>query len=367
MKIKLKEVTVGEVAKGYKDNSIEGCFGYDGNLNIRPPYQREFIYNDKKRNAVVSTVRHGFPLNVMYWNKVIDQNNNVHYEVLDGQQRTISICQFVNNEFSVDYKYIHTLKKEEQQQILNYPLMIYVCEGTEAEKLEWFKTINISGEELTPQELRNAIYVGPWLEDAKKHFSKPQNPAQDIASKLMSGKPIRQDYLATTLKWICEKQNKDIREYMAFHQLDPNCNELWLYFTQVINWVKTIFPKYRKEMKGIDWGILYNHYHQQNFDSTYLEKQIEDLIMDDEVTKKKGIYSYLITKKEKYLSLREFTPAMKRKQYELQKGICNICHKHFEINEMEADHITPWSQGGKTNMSNIQILCRECNRRKSNK
>ena len=366
MKIKLKEVTVGEVANGYIDNDVEGCFGYDGNLNIRPPYQREFVYNDKKRNAVVATVRQGFPLNVMYWNKVVDKNNKVHYEILDGQQRTISICQFVNNEFSVDYKYMHSLTENERKQILNYPLMIYVCEGTETEKLEWFKTINIAGEELTPQELKNAVYVGPWLTDAKKHFSKPQNPAQDIASKLMKGKPIRQDYLATTLKWISEKENIDIREYMSYHQQDPNCNELWLYFTNVVNWVKTLFPKYRKEMKGIDWGILYNHHHTEMFDAATLEKEIETLMLDDEVTKKKGIYPYLITKEEKYLSLREFTPSMKSQQYAKQKGFCNICHKHFDPDEMEADHITPWSQGGKTIMSNLQLLCRDCNRRKSN-
>lgn len=367
MKIELKKVTVGEVAKGYRDDATEGCFGYDGKLNIRPPYQREFVYNDKKKNAVVNTVMHGFPLNVMYWNKVIDADGTVHYEVLDGQQRTISICQYVTNEFSVNFKYMHTLKKEEKEQILNYPLMIYVCEGTEAEKLEWFKTINIAGEELTPQELRNAIYVGPWLTDAKRHFSKPQNPAQSMANKFMSGKPIRQDYLATTLKWICEAQNKDIREYMAYHQQDANCNELWLYFTQVINWVKTLFPKYRKQMKGVDWGILYNHHHQEMFDAATLEDEIEKLMMDDEVTKKKGIYPYLITKKEKYLSLREFTDAQKSKQYEKQQGICNICHKHFEIDQMEADHIIPWSQGGKTVMSNLQMLCRECNRHKSDK
>lgn len=367
MKIKLTEITVGEVANGYRDDALEGCVGYNGKLNIRPAYQREFIYKEKERNAVVNTVRHGFPLNVMYWNKVTEPNGEEHYEILDGQQRTISICQFVNNEFSVDYQYMHTLTKEEQEQILNYPLMIYVCEGTEQEKLEWFKTINIAGEELTKQELRNAIYVGPWLTDAKRHFSRPQNPAKDIAGKLLSGQPIRQDYLEKALEWICDAQNKDIREYMAYHQQDKNCNELWLYFNNVITWVNTLFPKYRKGMKGIKWGILYNKCKENTYDSTELENQVSNLMMDDEVTAKKGIYPYLLTNDEKYLSLRSFTKSQKREKYEEQNGICPICGKHFEIDEMEGDHITPWSEGGKTELDNLQMLCKEDNRRKSNR
>lgn len=366
MKISLKKVTVGQVAKGYKDDALEGCTGYDGLLNIRPPYQREFVYKEKQRNAVVDTVTKGFPLNVMYWNKVIEPNGDVHYEILDGQQRTISICQFVNNEFSVNYKFFNNLTPDEQEMIKNYPLMIYICEGTEKEKLDWFKVINIAGEALTKQELRNAIYVGPWLADAKRHFSKPQNPAKDIAGKLLKGHAIRQDFLAEALDWICDDQDKDIREYMAEHQQDKNCNELWLYFNNVITWVNTLFPKYRKEMKGVKWGILYNKCKFNDYDSNELEQEIEKLMMDDEVTSKSGIYAYLLTGDQKTLSLRTFTKAQKREKYEEQKGICAICEKEFDIDDMEGDHITPWSEGGKTEIDNLQMLCKNCNRRKSN-
>jgi len=365
MKIELKGILVEDVVKNYTNNDEEGVVGFDGKLNIRPKYQREFVYDDKKRNAVLETIWKNFPLNVMYWAK----NENETYEVLDGQQRTISICQYVNKKFSIEFtkekpQYFHNLEKEEQEKILKYKLMIYFCEGTDREKLDWFKIINIAGEKLTDQELRNAIYTGEWLTDAKRYFSKNNCPAYNIAKDYLTGVSIRQEYLETAIKWISEN---NIEKYMAEHQHTPNANELWLYFQKVINWVKVIFPNYRKEMKGINWGNLYNNFKDKKFDSKELEKQIKKLIDDDDVTSKKGIYEYLIDGEEKHLSIRSFTDKEKLKVYEKQDGICKKCGKKFKIEEMEADHITPWSLGGKTIIENCQMLCKEDNRRKSSK
>ncbi|NLN95636.1 MAG: DUF262 domain-containing protein [Bacteroidales bacterium] len=360
MKIELKEVTVRELTNDYQDNEENGVIGYSGKLDIRPPYQREFIYKDAQRDAVIDTVTKDFPLNVMYW-AVRDDGN---FEVIDGQQRTISICQFVHGDFTFNSRYFHNLQQDEKEQILNYKLMVYFCSGTDSEKLEWFKTINIAGEELTPQELRNAVYSGSWVTDAKRYFSKNGCPAYGIGSDYLSGSAIRQDYLETTIKWI---NNGEIEAYMAKHQNEPNANELWLYFQSVINWVQAVFPNYRKEMKGIEWGELYNQYKSQNFDSKKLEEEIKSLMIDDDVTKKKGIYWYVLTGKEKYLNIRSFTDNQKREAYERQNGICAVCKEHFELAEMEADHITPWHEGGKTSAENCQMLCREDNRRKSGK
>ncbi len=362
MKIELKEVKIRDLVENYVNNDEEGVTGYNGKLNIRPKFQREFVYKDKQRDEVIRTVRKGFPLNVMYW--VINEDGT--FELLDGQQRTISICEYVCGAYSIDFQFFHNLEKDEQEQILDYPLMIYVCEGKDSEKLEWFKTINIAGEKLYDQELRNAIYTGEWLTDAKRHFSKTSCPAYKIASDYMNGSTIRQDYLQTAIEWICDVK-MEIEDYMALHQHDSNANELWIYFMAVINWVKTIFPKYRKEMKGVEWGLLYNKYKDDKLDTKALEKEISRLMQDDDVTAKKGIYEYLLSGDEKHLNIRAFTQSMKRETYEKQEGICPICKKHFEIDEMEADHITPWCEGGKTNADNCQMLCRECNRRKSNK
>ena len=362
MKIELKEVKIRELVENYINNDEDGVTGYSGLLNIRPKYQREFVYGDKQRDEVIRTVRKGFPLNVMYW--VRNEENS--FELLDGQQRTISICEYVDGSFSLDYQFFHNLEKDEQEQILDYPLMIYVCEGKDSEKLDWFKTINIAGAELTQQELRNAIYTGEWLTDAKRHFSKTNCPAQNMASDYLTGTSIRQDYLQTAIKWVCNQEMK-IEDYMALHQHDSNSNELWIYFMGVINWVKTIFPKYRKEMKGIEWGYLYNQYKDDKLDTKVLEQEISRLMQDDDVTAKKGIYEYLLSGNEKYLNIRAFTQSMKRETYEKQEGICPICRHHFELEQMEADHITPWCEGGKTASNNCQMLCKECNRRKSSK
>lgn len=361
MKIEPREILIGALTQGYVEDAEKGVRGYYGNLNIRPAYQREFVYKDKQRDAVIDTIRKGFPLNVMYW----VYNEDETYEVLDGQQRTISICQYVHGDFSINDQYFHNLEEDQQQQILNYKLMVYVCEGDASEKLEWFKIINIAGEKLFAQELRNAIYTGPWLAHAKRHFSKTGCPAYKIGNKLLTGSPIRQDYLETAIKWI---NNKKIEAYMADHQHDANANELWLYFQKVIGWVNATFPIPRKEMKGIDWGLLYNDHHERFLDPAELEGQIKELMIDDEVQKPKGIYTYLLTGDEKHLGLRTFTEKQKRVAFEKQNGICPITGKQFEdYNKMHADHIVPWSKGGKTTDDNCQMLDPKANLEKSNK
>ena len=362
MKIELNEIPVREVVEGYVDSAESGCVGYGGRLNIRPAFQREFIYKDKQRDEVIKTITKNFPLNVMYWVK----NDDGNYEMLDGQQRTISICQYVQDEFLINHRGFSNLTNTEKEQILNYKLMIYICEGNDKEKLDWFKIINIAGVELTAQELRNAIYTGEWLTDAKRYFSKQGCPAQGLASEYLNGTSIRQDYLETAIKWLSSSQGKEIEDYMSQHQHYTNCNELWLYFQSVISWVKVIFPNYRREMKGLDWGILYNKFHTNNYGAKILETKIIELMEDDDVTNNKGIYEYLLDGDERHLSIGQFTPKMKRAAYERQKGICAKCGNHFEIEEMYADHITPWSKGGKTIAENCKLLCANCNRRKSN-
>ena len=358
MNIELHEITIREIAGNYIDNAENGVIGYNGRLNIRPKYQREFVYKEQQRNAVIETIFKNFPLNVMYWVK----NSDDEFEVLDGQQRTISFCQYVNGDFSINNRAFQNLTKTEQEQILNYKVMVYFCEGNDKEKLDWFKTINIAGEKLTDQELRNAVYTGSWLSDAKLKFSKTNCVAYLQGNKYLNGSPIRQDYLETALEWINDGK---IEDYMSKHQHDPNANELFFYFRAVIDWVENTFIKYRKEMKGIEWGVLYNQFKDKIIDTAELEKEIAALMADDDVTNQKGIYPYVLTRQEKYLSVRTFDPRMKRTAYEKQKGFCKKCGKHFELEQMEADHITPWSKGGKTLAENCQMLCKDCNRKKS--
>ncbi|HIH96086.1 MAG TPA: DUF262 domain-containing protein [Thermoplasmata archaeon] len=358
MKVELQEIIVGDVAENYVDNAEEGVVGYNRRLNIRPKYQREFVYDEKQRNAVIDTIRKGFPLNVIYWVK----NGDGSFEVLDGQQRTISFCQYVNGDFSINNRAFHNLTETEKQQILDYKLMVYLCEGNDKEKLDWFRIVNIAGERLYDQELRNAVYTGPWLSDAKLKFSKSNCAAYLLSNKYVKGSPIRQDIFETALKWI---SNNNIENYMSIHQHDPNANELWFYFRNVIEWVELTFKTYRREMKGVDWGSLYNEFKDEIFDTEALESEIQKLMMDDDVTSKRGIYPYVLRHTERDLNIRAFTANQKREAYERQNGICAHCGKHFDINEMEADHIKPWHLGGKTKSENCQMLCRQCNREKS--
>lgn len=366
MEIELKEITVSELAESYEDNADEGVAGYGGKLDIRPPYQREFIYKDKQRDAVINTITKDFPLNVMYW----AVRNDGNYEIIDGQQRTISICQYVEGDFSVkvgsfpENRAFHNLQKNEKKQIMNYKLMVYLCSGEDSERLEWFKIINIAGEKLTDQEMRNAVFHGSWVSNAKRHFSKINCPAYGLGKDYLSGAVNRQDYLEKAINWISEG---NIESYMSKNQHEPNANELWLYFQSVINWIKAVFPNYRREMKGIEWGFLYNEFKDQKFDSNKLEDEISKLMEDEDVGSKKGIYSYVLNRKEKHLNIRSFSKNQKREAYERQKGICVVCKEHFEIEEMEADHITPWHAGGKTSADNCQMLCKDDNRTKSGK
>lgn len=359
MDIKLHYITVRELVDGYQDMGEDGVVGYGGKLNIRPPYQREFVYNDKQREAVIHTIFKGYPLNTMYW--AVTPSG---FEIIDGQQRTVSICQYVDGIFAYQGRYFHNLQKDEQNAFLDYQLTIYHCEGTDSEKLAWFRTINIAGVKLTDQELRNAVYAGPWTADAKRYFSRSNCPAWQIGEPYLVGSPIRQDYLETAIAWISDG---DIEGYMAKHQHDSTANPLWLYFQAVIAWVKATFPTYRREMKGVPWGFLYNKYKDEKLDPVALEEEVARLMADDDVTRKKGIYEYVLTRDERHLNIRTFTPTQKRTIYERQKGLCAICQQHFSFEDMEADHIVPWSQGGKTAIDNGQLLCRDCNRKKANR
>ena len=360
MKIEFKEITIRELTNGYEDNNEAGVLGYSGKLDIRPPYQREFIYKDKQRDAVINTIVKDFPLNVMYW--AVREDGD--FEIIDGQQRTISICQYFEGDFAFNDLYFHNLQNDEKEQFLDYKLMVYLCSGTDSEKLEWFKTINIAGEKLTDQELRNAVYSGSWVTDAKRYFSKNGCAAYGLGGDYLSGSAIRQEYLETTIKWI---SNDDINGYMAKHQHKPDATSLWLYFQSVIAWVQATFPTYRKEMKGIDWGALYNLFKDQEYNPNKLEFEISRLMEDEDVTKKKGIYFYVLDGMERHLNIRAFSNNQKREAYERQKGNCLVCSEHFKIDEMEGDHITPWHDNGKTIAENCQMLCKEDNRRKAGK
>ena len=370
MEIKLYEILVRDLFKGYNDSQEEGVVAYSGLLDIRPKYQREFVYDEKKRNAVIDTVLKDYPLNVMYW----AVNDNGTYEVIDGQQRTLSICQYVNGDFSIKDKdgnpqYFHTQKPDIKEQILNYKLMVYFCEGTETEKLAWFKTVNIAGERLTDQELRNAVYCGDWLTHAKRYFSKSGCAAVKVGDKYVKGQAIRQELLETALEWISIDRGCSIEDYMSKHARDAEATELWEYYRNVIDWVRMTFTKYRKEMKEVnrDWGKLYHDFKDYHYDTILLEQEIDYLMQDDDVTSSKGIYLYVLTRQERFLNLRTFDQRTRRAAYESQQGRCPLCGMTYKYEEMEADHIIPWSKGGHTTADNCQMLCKECNRIKGNR
>lgn len=375
MQITKKTITVRDLCQNYRDDNDGGVYGYDNGehiLVLRPKYQREFIYPDKKRDAVIDTIMNGFPLGIMYWSKVDDNT----FECLDGQQRSISICQYVNSDYPVKFngndRFFHNLNEEEQENILNYELEIRICEGSEEEKLRWFQRINVAGEVLTEQELLNATYTGPWLSDAKNFFSKRNCVAMQMADGYIKGNPIRQDILEKALSWIADRDNLESGQmYMAIHQHDEDANELWLYFQTVINWAKMLFPDTSKKLTAVqEWGILYNKYHDKAYNSNTLKSEVKKLLLDDDVTKDTGIIPYVLSGKtkhdEKLLSIRTFSEGQKIKAYEKQKGICPICGKHFEYEEMQGDHIVPWSKGGRTIDENLQMLCSTCNATKGN-
>ncbi|MBQ8126216.1 MAG: DUF262 domain-containing protein [Kiritimatiellae bacterium] len=373
MKIELHGIRIRELVEGYADDPEQGVRAYGGRLDVRPPYQREFVYKDKERDAVISTVMKGFPLNVMYWVRKDDGT----FEVMDGQQRTISLCRYFAGDFSwgeigavggLGAKFFHRQPEDIQRKFLDYELMVYFCEGTPSEKIDWFRVINIAGLKLTDQEMRNAVYSGPWVTDAKRYFSKSGCVAAKVGAKYLNGSADRQDYLETAIAWwVNSAKDKAIEDYMAIHQGDAEAVELWLHFQKVVNWVETIFPKYRKEMKGLEWGRLYTEYGTGRYNPSELEGAVARLMADKEVQNNKGVYEYLLSggaRKEK-LNLRAFDDDEKRIAYELQKGVCPKCGGHFAFEEMQGDHIVPWSRGGKTVQENCQMLCRRCNGIKS--
>ena len=372
MNIELHHIPIREITEGYSDNEEGGVTGYGGRLNIRPPFQREFIYTEPQQKAVINTILNGFPLNVMYWVR----NDSGGFEMLDGQQRTISICRYVNNVFSID---LHpndpisfvNLPEPQKEQILNYALMIYICDGNDKEKLDWFETVNIAGEQLNPQERRNAIYSGPWITDAKRYFSR-NNCAAKNYSDYLKGTCNRQDYLETVIKWIAHrdgiKGDDSVSSYMNIHSKDKDSREMFLYFQSVMNWVQYLFTTYRKDMNRVEWGVLYNLYGKKtDLTPEEMEETVSRLMADEDVSSKAGIYEYVFDGDERHLSIRKFPNRDKRAAYERQKGICPHCKKHYEYEQMEADHITPWSKGGHTEPENCQVLCRACNRKKGGK
>lgn len=372
MKIAETKITVRDLTTNYIDSAQSGVVGYKGMLDIRPAYQREFIYTGKERSAVIDTLTKGYPLSIMYWADL----GKGKFEVIDGQQRTISICQYINGDFSVEDKYFHNLTQNEQDQILNYELTVYQCSGTDSQKLKWFETINIAGKALTEQELRNAVYHGTWLADAKRYFSKTGCAAYGLGKDYINGSVERQEFLETAIDWISKGE---INGYMSKHSQDKDAKELWDYFQAVMKWVKTTFTDYHKEMKGINWGELYNTYKDGLPDPTNtdpnapkialdpvkIKSEVAKLRADEEISNKKGIYSFILTRKERKLHLRSFENNDKITAFQKQGGVCPKCQKTFKIEEMEADHITPWSKNGKTILANLQMLCKEDNRLKS--
>ncbi|WP_231291372.1 HNH endonuclease family protein [Prevotella melaninogenica] len=370
MTIKQIEVTVGDIARGYINSEEQGVRGYGGQLDIRPPYQREFIYNEKEQQAVISTVLKGYPLNVMYWVRR-SEDAECPYEVMDGQQRTLSLCEYVDGKFAYDFKNFFNQPADIQKLILDYPLTIYLCEGEPSEKLEWFKTINIAGKPLNEQEINNAVYAGPFVTDAKRHFSKSNCGAYRLGKDLVNGTPIRQEFLKKALEWMAEHETREgkpqsVVGYMAEHQHDPNANNLWTYFQNVLNWTITNFDlkKFKKIMKGLNWALYYDKYHSTTLDTADLASRISKLILDSDVQKQVGIIPYVLTGDERHLDLRCFPDDIKRAVWEKQHHICPSCQKEFDYEFMEGDHITPWREGGRTVIENCQMLCRECNRRK---
>ena len=373
MTINQIEVSVRDITSGYINNEEQGVRGYNGLLDIRPPYQREFIYNEKEQQAVITTVLKGYPLNVMYWVKR-SEGAECPYEVMDGQQRTLSLCEYVAGQFSYEFKNFFNQPLDIQQKILDYKLTVYVCEGEPSEKLEWFKTINIAGKPLNEQEINNAVYAGPFVSDAKKHFSKSNCGAFRLGKDLVNGTPIRQDFLRKALEWMADHETRQGKSqsavgYMAQHQHDPNANNLWTYFQNVLNWAITNFDlkKFKKIMKGLDWAYFYDKYHTETLDTAALAKRISSLLRDSEIQKQSGIIPYVLTGDEHCLDLRSFPDDIKLAVWEQQRHVCPLCHREFDFEFMEGDHITPWREGGRTVQENCQMLCRECNRRKGSR
>ena len=389
MKTKLlTDVTVGDICDGFSFDQSEGkgLYGWGGKLIIQPEYQRSYIYDiDGRDKGVVYSLLKEYPIGLLYFVK----NDDDTYEILDGQQRVTSFARFIteSNGFSIvgddgTTKYFHSLEKEEKKRLLETKLTIYICEGSANEIKEWFKTINITGVPLTAQELRNAAYHGSFVNAARKIFSNSKNPRMKKWLAYVKGDPKRQEVLETALKWISDG---DIEDYMAAHRADDNADELLDYFETVIDWVSSLFEYTGKEVKGIEWVRLYKEYHSQSYNKAELNQKVSELMSDPCVTSKKGIFEFLLSNGEKkeLLSVRLFPEAVKKSVYEAQtqqaeaRGVsnCPMCAsmqtavktKIYKYEEMDADHVTAWSRGGSSDISNCQMLCKIHNRSKGNR
>lgn len=362
--------TIEEVVKGFYEKSEDGrIMGYDGKLNIRPPYQRDFVYSRDKQIAVIETVLRGAPLSNMYWVKTSED----HYELLDGQQRTTSICHFVENRWSVkinghDY-FFKNLPSDYKKAILNYSLQVYEVSGSQSSIIQWFKVINQNNLPLKPQEIRNSVYYdGNWLTAAKKYFSRKGHGAHNRYKHLIIGDAERQEILETALYWISGSE-ENITKYMAEHQFDEDAEEVINYFIEVCTWVENVIGNNKSPQMirlGREWGDLYRDYHETFvINREEIDAKIKELKLDDEAyDKPKGFFPYIISGNPNKLYARQFEKTDKMRKHAEQNGICPICGNHFELEEMEADHIKPWKDGGKTTYSNLQMLCKDCNRRK---
>lgn len=385
----LKQYTVREIVDGFVYNELEGkgLFGLSGKLTIQPEYQRNYIYADGKKDvAVIESLLKGYPLGLIYFNDVDDNK----FEVLDGQQRITSIGRFTTGKFAIfdenkREQLYSSLPADKQAQIMKSELLVYHCKGAESEIKEWFKTINIAGIPLNEQEFLNAIYSGPFVTLAKAEFSNSGNANIQKWSAYVSGSAQRQDFLATALSWVSASKGQNAEGYMAAHRFDSNINELKTYYTTVIDWVSVVFRDVKSEMRGLEWGRLYETYHGQSYDPAEISDAIQSLYGDFYVKNRRGIFEYVLGGKTdiKLLEIRVFDDAQRQTVYEQQtsdaksKGIsnCPLCaigldankSKIWELKEMDADHVAAWSNGGATDIRNCQILCKTHNRAKGNK
>ena len=387
MKTTLKtDITVKDICDGFVYNELEGkgLFGLAGKLTIQPEYQRNYIYADGKRDvAVIESILKGYPLGLIYFNKVSDDN----LEVLDGQQRITSFGRFVTNKFAIQdergmQQYFDGIAADQRKKILETKLLIYECEGAESEIKDWFRTINIYGVPVNPQEILNAVFSGPFVTLGKAEFSNSQNSNIQKWSAYISGSANRQDFLERALEWV-SKGNID--DYMSRHRKDKNITELKAYFNSVIDWVSTVFVDVESEMRGLEWGRLYEAYHKTAYNPTKVSKEVQKLYGDSYIKNRKGIFEYILggSVDTKLLDVRVFDDATKKNVYSTQtakaekKGesncpLCAVGHdanksKLWKLNEMDADHVAAWSKGGATNIKNCQMLCKTHNRAKGNR
>lgn len=389
MNTTLKTYKVHEIVEGFVYNELEGkgLFGLSGKLTIQPEYQRSYIYaKEKKEVAVIESLLKGYPLGLMYFND-LDENK---FEVLDGQQRITSIGRFTTGKFAIvdenkREQLYSSLSVDKQARIMQSELLVYHCKGAESEIKEWFKTINIAGVPLNEQEFLNAIYSGPFVTLAKAEFSNSGNANIQKWSTYVSGLVHRQDFLATALSWVSGSKGQNVEEYMAAHRVDTSISELKAYFNTVINWVSGVFRDVKSEMRGREWGQLYERYHGQPYDPAEISNAVHSLYSDPYVADKRGIFEYVLGGRTdtKLLEVRVFDDATKKIVYDQQtsdaksKGIsnCPLCaighdaskSKIWELNEMDADHVMAWSKGGATDIHNCQMLCKTHNRAKGNK